>query len=136
MKKIIKCIVDELSSLGLTPEVLHRQVIAETSTLVHSISGSTQLGIESPVIPKVVYELNDGKSTRIKPQLRIWINIPSATSSRSVNFQSLVVDSNLGEDMVNEKREEAASSLWTWQQRTSSASDPEQTNLAPIRYVD
>lgn len=107
----------ELSSLGLPPEVLHR-LITETA------------------IPKVVYELNDGKSTRIEPQLRIRVNIPS---SRGVTL----VNSKLQGNVVGE---DAAGSLYhhkllgTLQpERTSSAGEEHtisEQRLVPVRYVN
>lgn len=78
--------MDELSSLGLTQEVLHR-LAADTGAPIHD----TGLGVESFKLSGIRYELNDGKSTRIKPQLRMWVNIPPATSSKGVTL----VDSKL-----------------------------------------
>jgi hypothetical protein len=70
--------VGELSSLGLTQEVLHR-LTAETGALIHD----TGLGVK---LSEIRYELNDGKSTRIEPKLRMWINIPPPTSSKGVTL--------------------------------------------------
>jgi hypothetical protein len=108
--------VGELSSLGLPPEVLQR-LIAETA------------------IPKVVYELNHGK-----PQLRIWVDIPQATSSSGVTW----LNSKLQGNVVGE--EDAAGCLYhhklleTLQpERTSSAGEQHtisEQRLIPVRYVN
>jgi hypothetical protein len=124
--------VSELSSLGLTPHVLHR-LLEETDSATLNAEDSTELSLESfkfSSIPKVVYELNDGKS-----QLRMWIDNPHAIFAKSANFQSLV-DPKLEGDVVNEN-----SLLWSLQQRTSSTGEghgceQDLSKLAPVRYVD
>ena len=131
--------------MGLTPEVLHGLIQGNGITLVHNTGDSTQLGLESLSIPKVVYELNDGNSTRIEPQLRIWISsIPSATSSKDDSIQG-AMDSKLEGDALNENGGNAAGTLYnirlsrTLQQPTNNtiqrrSSEQDLSNLlAPIR---
>ena len=124
----------ELSSLGLTPDVL--QKLIEKTPLVHNIEqprlleGSTpELGAESfkfSSIPTVVYELNDGKSTRIEPQLRIWISTPPVSFSKSLEG-----------DVVNDNEEVVRTFPWTLQQRTSELScEQDFSRLSPVQYVD
>lgn len=127
----------ELSSLGLTPEVL--QKLIEETALVHDIEqprlleGSTpDLGAESfkfSSIPTVVYELNDGRSTRIEPQLRIWISTPPVSISKSLEG-----------DVVNDSEEVNNGSSyfpWTLQQRTSEHScEQDFSRLSLVQYVD
>lgn len=139
----------ELSSLGLTPEVLH-SLIGEAGTLVHTteqprllLEDSNRLASEPFNISSVVYELNNGKSTRIEPQLRIWINIPPPTFIPSSKSASLV-DSG---DVVNGDGQDAAGSLyhnrlpWTSHQQTTSTDEGHTSEqglsiLAPARYVE
>ncbi|KAF8816422.1 hypothetical protein BYT27DRAFT_7077428 [Phlegmacium glaucopus] len=136
LKKVIKRIVHELSSLGLTTEVLHT-LIEETShnteQLPLLLEGSTQLCAESfkfSSIPKVVYELNNGKSTRIEPQLRIWTWVPPVPSSKSTSFQ-IVVGSRLEGDMINESGQDDAGSLYNTDEAHASEQGP--STLFPVR---
>lgn len=130
--------------MGLTPEVLHGLIQGNGTTLVHNTGDSTQLGLESLSIPKVVYELNDGNSTRIEPQLRIWISsIPSATLSKDDSIQGSM--DSLEGDVLNENGGNAAGTLYnirlsrTLQQPTNNtiqrrSSEQDLSNLlAPIR---
>ena len=130
--------------MGLTPEVLHGLIQGNGTTLVHNTGDSTQLGLESLSIPKVVYELNDGNSTRIEPQLRIWISsIPSATLSKDDSIQGSM--DSLEGDVLNKNGGNAAGTLYnirlsrTLQQPTNNtiqrrSSEQDLSNLlAPIR---
>jgi len=105
LKKVINCIVNELSGLGLKPAILHELI--EASEGVVPAAGTshiekaafevppyfisdepssreppTDLPAESAAetrfspIPRVVYELNSN-SGRIEPKLRIWISMPA-----------------------------------------------------------
>ena len=114
----------ELSSLGLTPQVLHG-LIGETDTLAHNT-----------LIRKVVYQLDDGKSIRIKPQLRIWISIPPDASSTG---QSLA-DSKLGDGVIDQNEEDTTGSLYqtkllsTLQQQTSGPEGLSELTLTRYAY--
>ena len=102
LKKVINCIVNELSGLGLKPAILHELIeasegvvpaagtshIEEATCEVSPESISDEPSSREPPtdlpaaetrfspIPRVVYELNSN-SGRIEPKLRIWISMPA-----------------------------------------------------------
>ncbi|KAJ7139076.1 SPX domain-containing protein [Mycena epipterygia] len=75
LKKLINQVVTELSSLGLSPAVLH--------DLLQSGTDATDKGKGKATMPTgVVYELN-GDSGQIEPRLRLWVDPPHPPSPPS-----------------------------------------------------
>lgn len=109
MKKLINQIVTELSSLGLSPALLHEIISppspaassdvddrADQTSLASSESGTSAVlppdieeWFKTSGFPKVVYELS-GSSTNILPQLRLWVSVPESKpkESKLLEFQS------------------------------------------------
>ncbi|KAK7689507.1 hypothetical protein QCA50_007299 [Cerrena zonata] len=104
LKKLINQVVEELTSLGLSPELLHQLLQEAHSSSIASFKGKereqphflldgTQIStdIDSSKLPRITYELNT-ESNEIQPRLRMWTyedhletsNTPSEPSSSFV----------------------------------------------------
>lgn len=111
LKKLINQIVLELTSLGLSPDVLQE----------HLLQGSDEKGKGKQVEKlidgyKVVYEVNE-ESGRIEPRLRFWVTLPDPTTNdgHGTDEGDSIVSPALGEP--------GPSLLWVLQRKTSQSAD-------------
>ncbi|KAK0453869.1 hypothetical protein EV421DRAFT_1897855 [Armillaria borealis] len=111
LKKLINQIVLELTSLGLSPDVLQE----------HLLQGSDEKGKGKQAEKlidgyKVVYEVNE-ESGRIEPRLRFWVTLPDPTTSdgHGTDEGESIVSPALGEP--------GPSLLWVLQRKTSQSAD-------------
>ncbi|KAK0461934.1 uncharacterized protein EV420DRAFT_1665571 [Desarmillaria tabescens] len=111
LKKLINQIVLELTSLGLSPDVLQE----------HLLQGGDEKGkgklVEKLVDGyKVVYEVNE-ESGRIEPRLRFWVTLPDPTTSdgHGADEGESIVSPALGEP--------GPSLLWVLQRKTNQTAD-------------
>ena len=83
LKKLINRVVLELSSLGLSPTVLHELITDnEAGSSKDGDNGSEEAtnSDSSAEGPRIVYELVE-HSDRIEPHLKLWVDIPGTQDS-------------------------------------------------------
>ncbi|KAG6844396.1 hypothetical protein H0H87_007208 [Tephrocybe sp. NHM501043] len=104
LKKLINQIVLELSSLGLSPAILHELLEGSQKVSIGDVGKGAEepAGTEvksirrHPNLSKAVYEVTDGLG-HIEPHLRLWVDVPSLHSSRNASRASSVMDSHESE---------------------------------------
>ncbi|THU89964.1 hypothetical protein K435DRAFT_781386 [Dendrothele bispora CBS 962.96] len=146
LKKLINQVVLELSSLGLSPQVLQELLDGQESNRTHGFRTEAEVHDDSnPVAstshstlddeygswnsaphPKVVYEFNS-KSGKIEPRLRIWVTrplpdveLPSEPPSRMDSDSEDVED----EDGIHSREEDGGE-----RSNTEESSKPEDSFL-------
>ncbi|TFY73592.1 hypothetical protein EWM64_g10420, partial [Hericium alpestre] len=108
LKKLIHHIVDELESIGLTPELLQKLLQEQKASLKHASEKGKEKAPDAsfdssdPALPKVVYELSTNPD-RIEPRLHFWIKqraaAREATSLLSVDLDE-TDERKLGEGIL------------------------------------
>ncbi|KAF5366316.1 hypothetical protein D9758_005713 [Tetrapyrgos nigripes] len=141
LKKLINQVVLELSSLGLSPQVLQELLDSQEGGHGTGPGSKTDAKTESPIVhpdivehgsPRVVYEINS-KSGKIEPQLRVWITSPLPdvlrSSSRAESDSGEVseeVSEEEGHEHHNEERldtDDALKLLWALRRRAETWDD-------------
>jgi len=109
LKKLINQIVTELSSLGLSPALLHELISpppaapsdvddrTDQASLAGSESDTSEVlppeWFKASGFPKVVYELS-GSSINILPQLRLWVSVPEPKPREKSSSKLLELESD------------------------------------------
>ncbi|KAG6866165.1 hypothetical protein C0991_008119 [Blastosporella zonata] len=90
LKKLINQIVLELSSLGLSPALLHDLLegsqkvsnsIGDSGSAAEEADGTEAKSTRRHHLSKAVYEVTDGLG-HIEPHLRLWVDLPSLISNK------------------------------------------------------
>ncbi|KAA1477856.1 hypothetical protein DENSPDRAFT_845061 [Dentipellis sp. KUC8613] len=107
LKKLIHDIVEELQSIGLTPELLQTLLQEQKASLKHANdkgkgkASQAAFDTNDPHLPKVVYELGNSEEG-IEPRLHIWIQerteTPTSGSVEEADEAETKVDGTEGDE--------------------------------------
>ncbi|KAG6837021.1 hypothetical protein H0H93_016228 [Arthromyces matolae] len=87
LKKLINDVVRELTSLGLSPDVLQEMLESNTSHAALKEHEDTATEPGKPRHPRAVYEVTDGLG-HIEPHLRLYVDTPTSSSTPTTGISS------------------------------------------------